>query len=125
MEPCERPDGNQARRKENEMKLTSMEAPKSESNIATPNGDVFVDPSPTPKYAWGLKITLNTDSLNKLGIKIDDYKAGDKGGLSAKFVVEEVSSRDTDDGKENELCLQITDLGINPKDTRWSTQSSR
>lgn len=65
-----------------------------------------------PKYPWGLCITLNGDSLDKLGVKALPA-AGSKVTIVAKAEVTRTSENQTQDGEsEMSLDLQITDMQL-------------
>jgi hypothetical protein len=75
-----------------------------------------------PQYPWGLRISLNNDDLEKLGLT-DMPKAGSAVMITAKAVVASVrtySSADLgkstlmgDEGEnENSMDLQITDMRV-------------
>lgn len=65
-----------------------------------------------PKYPWGLCITLNDDSLEKLGI--DNLPAVDtEVTVIAKATVSRTSEYQTQGGEsERSLDLQITDMQV-------------
>jgi hypothetical protein len=66
-----------------------------------------------PEYPYGLCISLCKDELEKLGIKIEDYKIGDVIALDAVTKVKAISQ---DDQGYDRLELQITELGIETED---------
>jgi hypothetical protein len=74
----------------------------------------YTDPkaSDAPKYPWGLCITLNDDSLEKLGI--DALPAVDvEVTIIAKATVSRTSEYQTQGGEsERSLDLQITDMQV-------------
>ncbi|MEW5560610.1 capsid staple protein [Enterobacter asburiae] len=63
-------------------------------------------------YPWGLCITLNNDTLNKL--KAQPQGVGTEVMITAKAVIRGVSARETDDGLNRSADLQITDMAIAP-----------
>lgn len=70
-----------------------------------------------PKYPWGLCITLNDDSLDKLGVKtlppVDTEVT-----IVAKAVVSRISENQTQGGDNcASMDLQITDLQLDLPDT--------
>lgn len=70
-----------------------------------------------PKYPWGLCITLNDDSLEKLGVKtlpgVDTEVT-----IVAKAVVTSVRENQTQGGEsEASMDLQITDMQVSGLDT--------
>ena len=63
----------------------------------------------TPKYPYGLKITLGSEELKKIGLK--DFKVGDK--FEFEIVAEVVGvTKEPSEGDENNMSveLQITDM---------------
>lgn len=66
----------------------------------------------SPKYPYGLRLDLNDDSLEKLGITALP-KVGTEMTITAKVVVTSVSAYDSQGGEpEQNVCLQITDMEI-------------
>lgn len=63
-----------------------------------------------PKYPWGLCIRLDNDILSKLGLGLPEV--GDLIDLCATAKVTSVSSRDTENGADSCVELQITHLGL-------------
>lgn len=63
-------------------------------------------------YPWGLCITLNNDTLNKL--KAQPQGVGTEVMITAKAVIRGVSTREGDDGVNRSADLQITDMAIAP-----------
>jgi hypothetical protein len=82
-------------------------------------------PADQPNYPYGLKVRLCNDDLDKLGFNIGNHKVGEIGELEAKFVIESMESRKTDQGEEKEVCLQLTDLGFKDKEERLSFEGRR
>ena len=64
------------------------------------------------EYPWGLCITLNNDTLNKL--KAQPQGVGTEVMITAKAVIRGLSARETDDGVNRSADLQITDMAIAP-----------
>lgn len=65
-----------------------------------------------PEYPWGLCITLNDDSLEKLGVS-ELPKIGTKVTIMAEADVTSVSSYQTQGGEaELSVSLQITDMKL-------------
>jgi hypothetical protein len=104
------------RRNQMNIKMVSMERPKPqnmEKKVAEPvSTDSYYE-----KYPWGLRLTLNNEDLDKLGIKINDYDVNSEIKIDAKAIITQVSSRQSSDGvnnanSDNSLELQITDLSI-------------
>ena len=65
------------------------------------------------EYPWGLCITLNNDTLNKL--KAQPQGVGTEVMITAKAVIRGLSARETDDGVNRSADLQITDMAIHLK----------
>ncbi|WP_395490882.1 capsid staple protein [Cedecea davisae] len=63
-------------------------------------------------YPWGLCITLNNDTLNKL--KAQPQAVGTEVMITAKAIIKGISARETDDGTNRSADLQITDMAIAP-----------
>lgn len=65
------------------------------------------------EYPWGLRITLDDETLDKLGLGMLP-KVGGEVTFTAKAVVTSVSQHECDDGDgpdtEQTVCLQITDM---------------
>lgn len=69
----------------------------------------------SPKYPWGLRITLNDEELKKLGVN-QLPQAGSEMLIYAAVNVTESATMDTmDGGKSMRMELQITDLALLPK----------
>lgn len=88
--------------------LISMEntAKEAAAEVAAPA------PSDGPKYPWGLCITLNDDTLEKLGVKTLPA-AGTTVTIIAKAQVTSTSERQTEgDGTKQSMDLQITDMQV-------------
>jgi hypothetical protein len=73
--------------------------------------------SEAPKYPWGLCLTLNDDSLEKLGVKTLPA-AGSVVTITAKATVSGIRETQTQGGdSEASMDLQITDMTIDGIDT--------
>jgi len=69
-----------------------------------------------PKYPWGLCITLNDDSLEKLGVTALPA-AGTEVTIVAKAVVTGTSERQTEgEGTKSSMEMQITDMQLDGLD---------
>ncbi|MCK0554658.1 hypothetical protein KFO32_16580 [Pantoea ananatis] len=67
------------------------------------------------EYPWGLRITLNSDALKKLGIDLP--KVGDMMALGGLAKVVGVSVRESENSdSHSQVDLQITDMGIEKSD---------
>jgi hypothetical protein len=70
-------------------------------------------PADAPKYPWGLCITLNDDSLDKLGVKTLPGVETEV-TIVAKATVSRISENQTQGGEsERSMDLQITDMQLN------------
>lgn len=65
-------------------------------------------------YPWGLCITLNNDTLNKL--KAQPQAVGTEVMITAKAIIKGLSARETDEGTNRSADLQITDMLVAPVD---------
>ncbi|NIL23531.1 hypothetical protein HB991_13560 [Yersinia mollaretii] len=61
-------------------------------------------------YPWGLRITLNNETLKKLGIALP--KVGDVLELVGKVKVLSTSTREDGEETTSNADLQITDIGL-------------
>ncbi|MFQ6256117.1 capsid staple protein [Yersinia enterocolitica] len=61
-------------------------------------------------YPWGLRITLNNETLKKLGIALP--KVGDVLELVGKVKVLSTSTREDGEETTSNAELQITDIGL-------------
>ena len=83
------------------MKMAPKEAKKAE--------EAFIDRDP-PRFPFGLRVSLNDESLDKLGMK-ELPKVGEQKSLVAMVEVVEVSEHDSAGGKpRRRVELQITDM---------------
>lgn len=99
-------------KKSESSELAHMERTKAEKKEA--NG-LVMPKSEGPDYPYGLRIHLNQEDLQKIGMN-DMPEAGNEVHLHAKARVSSVSSDQRDGGKEERrMELQITHLGIHHK----------
>jgi hypothetical protein len=68
-------------------------------------------------YPYGTVISLNDDSMKKLGIKATDFKVGQNFTLTAKVTVKETRAVERNGKTEQSLELQITNLHMPKKKT--------
>lgn len=64
------------------------------------------------RYPYGLRLDLNKNSLDTLGLEITDCKVGDEVRLTAKADVISVRQNKSEYGDEGNLELQITHLSF-------------
>lgn len=77
-----------------------------------------------PRYPYGLRIDLNDDSLEKLGITALP-KVGTEMTITAKVMVTSVSAYDSQGGEaEQSVGLQITDMEIGAGKTQSDAATS-
>lgn len=81
---------------------------RSESEMEGKPETMACEPSP---YPYGLCISLDEESLSKLGVE-KLPQIGTKVLLMAKATVESVEARATQEGKYRNMRLQITDLEL-------------
>lgn len=67
-------------------------------------------PETRAEYPWGLRFTLNNDTLEKLGIPLP--KVGEMLAVGGIAKVLSVSTRTEGDKAESSVDLQFTDLGV-------------
>lgn len=72
--------------------------------------------SDSPKYPWGLQISLDNKTLEKLNCDFSDWKVGDVIPLDIIAKVTSVSANETEGGTECSVSLQITHLGGEEQD---------
>lgn len=65
------------------------------------------------RYPWGLRLDLNKNSLDTLGLDITDVNIGDEVRLTAKADVIAVRQNKNEYGDDGNLELQITHLSFN------------
>ena len=95
------------------MKLVNMALSKEEAREMRPS--TLAEPE-LPMYAYGLRLELDDDALEKLGIT-ELPKVGDELMITAKVCVVSTSTSERQGGdEESRICLQITDLAIGDED---------
>ena len=87
--------------------LTDMKIPKPKKTTSS-----SVEPSYSP-YPWGLQITLEKESLKKLGIKISDFKLGEKVIIAGEAIILALRQtiEEVDNNKER-IELQIIKMKV-------------
>ena len=94
-----------------EHELVSMKLSKQSRQEATPQA---VE-SQGPEYPYGLRLSLDEDSLEKLGIE-ELLEAGKSVHVVAKAEIVSVSHQESAHGKPHRSVeLQITDLAVHKK----------
>lgn len=100
------------------MKLMNMKSTAKSEGMGLPSS-VAADP---PTYPYGLTISLDNESLAKLGIENDLPEVGDKLIIMAHATVQSVSSSESEGDKSprQSVTLQITDMACAPATMRAS-----
>ena len=76
-----------------------------------------VIPVENQEYPWGLGIILENDTLDKLDVKISDYKVGEEVIIEAKCKITRISQSSREKGKADKcIDLQITDMFFGVED---------
>lgn len=88
--------------------MISMELTEKESKKDTVEAMEHVE----PKYPWGLSISLNDESLEKLGWEDREFKRGEEIVLEIKVKVIGFSEQDTMQGEMKNVQLQITEMEV-------------
>lgn len=71
-----------------------------------------------PKYPWGLSISLDNDSLEKLGMEDEDFEAGQEFTIECRVKVMGFSEDETiNDGVRKCVRLQITEMEVSDGST--------
>ena len=63
-----------------------------------------------PDYPYGIRVDLNNESLEKLGLKFDKFKSGATVKVVCEAVVTAKSENEYDGKLEKSLTLQITGM---------------
>lgn len=72
-------------------------------------------PETRDQYPWGMRITLNNDTLEKLGVNSKSLPSvGDVVSIIGMAKVCAVSTHTEDEGEESSVEMQITDIGLAP-----------
>lgn len=95
------------------MKLTSLKLTPKEAK-----GD-YDGPVPStgkdkgPRYPYGMELRLDTETLDKLGLDLSEFKVGESCMIEAKAMVTRISESQMQGGKDSRnLELQVTDISI-------------
>jgi hypothetical protein len=101
------------------MKLTSMKMSASERKKS---GPTIATGSDAPQYPYGLALSLDNESLDKLGLGLPEV--GSKFALHAMVEVTSVSASEHGKGeKQRSVSLQITDMALaTAGDTKQSSE---
>lgn len=76
-------------------------------------------------YPWGLKISLNDDSIDKLGLDISKLKTGQPYKGDCEYIVTSISQNDYEGKISNEVSLQITGMSMPKKVSTDRLQSGK
>ena len=97
-------------------KLVSLKGSKRETVSAAPMM------SDAPDYPYGLTLTLEEETIQKLGLEDDDLEVGYEMLLVAKVRVTSSSSHDSEEnGVRRCVCLQLTDACVEDADDAAGT----
>lgn len=88
------------------------------------SSDVPCVPIDRPKYPYGLCISLDQSSLEKLKLDTKDVSVGDMVDLRAFAVVTSISENDTSDGPRSRVELQIEKLAVEDEATESTAEES-
>ena len=91
------------------MPLIDLRRPAPEETVALDESD----------YPWGLELTLDQETLEKLGLSISDFEVGAEWPASVVFKVTGLSMNDSEHGKRESLSLVLA------KVDRPSSESER
>jgi hypothetical protein len=93
---------------QSDVTLTSMKRA-----VKKAKSDSVCCPADNSKYPYGLNISLDEDSLEKLDIDISTFGVGDEVEIHARAKVSSVSQSEREgSGKSASLSLQITDMAV-------------
>ncbi len=88
---------------------------KDQKEIAEDKAE-YIGSGPQDEYPYGLRICLDDDSMAKLGLT-GTFELGRKLTLNATVEVVSSSKRETDEGPEFNMDLQITEMELNNENT--------
>jgi|HigsolmetaAR201D_1030396.scaffolds.fasta_scaffold25441_1 hypothetical protein len=88
------------------MKLVSMKRTKQEKKAA----NKAIMPAEADSYPYGLRISLDDDALQKLGLKLP--KVGERFHIEAVAEVCSTSAHESSDHTDRRMELQIQKLGL-------------
>lgn len=76
-------------------------------------GDMLAGPetaSSREQYPYGTRITLNDNSIEKLGLDFSKFKIGVSGKIVCEYVVVSKSESEYEGKMNRDICLQITGM---------------
>lgn len=86
-----------------DMQRSKKEIKKQNTGLAEPN---------TPDYPWGLEISLETESIEKLGINLDTMRVGKEYSIMAVCEVTSISESASKDNSSKNMRLQIKKMAF-------------
>jgi hypothetical protein len=99
-------------------KLTSMKISKAERESLYSEKSIATE---GPMYPYGLSVSLDNESMEKLGLEAGDLSVGSSMVLVAKVEVCSVSSSEYKGGDPNQsVTLQITDMCLEAEGAKAS-----
>ena len=111
------------------MKFVSMEMTKAERKKESTNNMPAIDGAQNsgPRYPYGLELSLEKSSIEKLGLDFNKTSVGDEIDISCKGRVTRLSSNErSGGGPEKSMSIQITDMAIDPSDELdWETSRDK
>jgi hypothetical protein len=104
------------------MSLTSMKRSMKERKLN--KGDVPMSTVLGEKYPWGLQITLEKESLKKLGLSADSFDIDAPVFITAKTEVTSISKNEAIDGESREsVGLQIVAMDVSRETPKTAKDS--
>ena len=102
------------------MALTDMKRPKPKKEDAVQGlmpAEVGYD-----RYPYGLRLTLDTQELEKLGLKASDFKVGQSITINAQGSITSISSYETTgkNGDSQNVGIQIEKLDLGMKSAKFA-----
>jgi len=110
------------------MKMQSMKRTKKEKKEAEGSEPVATGGDIDP-YPYGLSINLEKESMDKLGLDINDFQIGGRVELSCMAEVTSLNQSVSKNNDRSSISLQITDIGMgkcqskNPKNLKDAVKS--
>lgn len=92
------------------MELIDLKRPKKKKS----DKDMPETAGEEDRYPWGLRITLEKEELDRLGIQPNNYDVGAPCSFQAEGKIEEINQRETmgQDSNRKTISIQITKMAI-------------
>ena len=110
------------------MEFVSMEMSKKERKSMYGQGAALPTKSEEgPLYPYGLELSLEKSSIDKLGIDFKKMSVGDEIDISCKGKITRLSTNERSGGEaDKSMSIQITDMAIDHSDELdWETKSDK